>query len=178
MFRRFKENQAPEQELVKVMSLTLNWTKPSKAANLIDRGVDAGLLEREDDRIQARFDPQAIDVPFGFQPDEELFEPIEAPEPATGDETESTDEPGAEASQPTQRLDEAEGSPILERVIDRIATSLEGEREQAVAAVNAKQEALGGLVTLDAAALLVARERGLDVEEDAREVLERLKSEG
>lgn len=187
LFRRFRESEVAENELVKVMSLTLNWTKPSRAKHLLDRGVNAGLLERDDETYAARFDPTAVDVPFGFSPDASLFEPVDVvdEDETSAPEADATDavaeeDPTASAAEAEARSqapeDEAEAGSPLDRLLDRIAAGLEGGRNRAVARVNAKQEALGGLVTLDAAALLVAKEHGLDVAEDAREVLERLQA--
>lgn len=177
VFRRFDADEpVPENELVKVMSLTLGWTKPSKAANLLSRGVEAGLLEATDEAYTPTFDPNAVEVPFGFSPSSEVFEP-----PAEGpDETgEAQPEPGTEPAQPEpagveERTDET--NEVLDALLDAIAAEVEGGRKRAVAAVNAKQSDLGGLVTLDVAALLVAREHGIDVAETAGDVLERLRA--
>lgn len=161
LFRRFNDEAVLRDDLVKAMSLELDWTKPSLAENLIDRGLNAGYVERVDeDRLAAGFDPSEIEIPFGFDPADELFEPVE-----TAEDTGTT----------TGEGDEAEGleeeTPLLGSLLDRIADAVEGDRNQAVAAANAKQEAMGGLVTIEAAALLVAHEHGLDVGDEADEVL-------
>lgn len=171
VFRRFRDPPVPEDDLVKAMSLTLNWTKPSKAANLLDRGVNAGLLERGDDGYAPAFDPGEVDVEFGFDPPDELFEPVETREDA-GPE----DEPPAGADPALEEGDDGGQGPVLEALIDRIADAVGEERRRAVAAVNAKQEDLEGQVTLPVAALLVAREHRLEVREAAEDVLEELRA--
>lgn len=164
LFRRFKETPVPRNDLVKAVSLELDWTKPSKAENLLDRGLNAGYLEDNDEGLSPRFDPGEIEVPFGFAPDEELFEPVETVE---GDEAESEGEgSGGEAGGSTA---------MLEALLDRIAQTVDGDRKQAVAAANARQEAMGDLVTIETAALLVAHGEGLDVEEEAEQVLAQLR---
>lgn len=202
LFQRFRDAAVDENELVKVMSLTLNWTKPSRATNLLDRGVNAGLLDRDGDTYRATFDPTEVDVPFGFSPDDEIFDPVPTPDnPDTGDAdeadvgTETPSEPSPSApttpetateaaadSDPDDALDTTDDAisatdrALLEGLLERIAERLEdGDHKRAVAAVNAKQDALGGAVTLEVAALLVGKETGLDVTDDARAVLDDLR---
>lgn len=177
VFRRFQETPVPEDELVKTMSLTLNWTKPSSAANLLDRGVEAGLLERGEDGLAPRFDPGEVDVEFGFDPSGDLFEPVEvSTEPAPGPEPDP--EPEAEPDDDRDRAPTPEADPsgpVLEPLVQAIADATDDDRNAAIAAVNAKQEQLGGLVTLPAAALIVAHEHGIDTREHADAVLEDLR---
>lgn len=156
-FRRFKDDTVPRDDLVKAMSLELDWTKPSRAENLLDRGLNAGHLEEDEDGLVARFDPAEVDVPFGFAPSEELFEPVETAAP----------DGGPQAGEP-------EASATLERLLDRIAEATDGDRNEAVAAANARQDQMGGLVTIETAALLVAHSEGLDVEDEAQRVLAEL----
>lgn len=175
VFRRFQETPVSEDELVKTMSLTLNWTKPSSAANLLDRGVEVGLLDRGDDGLTPRFNPGEVDVEFGFDPSEALFEPVETtpdPEPQATPESEPDEAEGAD--EPS--LHEDASGPVLEPLVEAIAEASDGDRKAAIAAVNAKQEQLGGLVTLPTAALIVAHEHGVDARDHARTVLEDLRN--
>lgn len=163
VFRRFKEDEVPRDDLVKTMSLELSWTKPSTAENLLDRGLNAGYLDQDDGGLEATFDVSEVDVPFGFDPSDELFEPVET-DPQTGDEDASD---GSD-----------EGTEVLEDLLDRIGEAVDGDRNRAVAAANAKQDELEGRVTLEAAALLTAHAEGLDVRDQAREVLDELRRAG
>lgn len=156
LFRRFKDQPVSRDDLVKAMSLELDWTKPSRAENLVDRGLNAGHLADAGEGITASFDPADVEVPFGFAPSDELFEPVETVEDA-GDEA------------PEQRTE------LLAELLDRLAEELEGDRNQVMAAANARQDAMGGLVTIEAAALSVAHSWGLDVEAEADEVLASLR---
>lgn len=156
LFRRFKEEAVSRDDLVKAVSLELDWTKPSRAENLLDRGLNAGHIEASDEGLSTAFDPAEVDVPFGFAPDEELFEPVET-SPDSDDEGPSEGE-----------------APLLDELLDRIAEQTGGDRKEAMAAANARQDAMGGLVTIEAAALSVAHSHGLDVEEVAGKVLANL----
>lgn len=181
VFRKFRSPVVPEGDLVKLMSLQLNWTKPSEAPYLLARGVQHELLEHSEAGYRPRFDPNGVDVPFGFKPPRDLFsetalsepdpeaaevpvEPEEAPRTA---ETLASSEPALEDG-PTDR-------PVLESILDAIASHTGEGRREAAAAVNAKQEALDDALSLDACALLVAAELGIDVEDYARQVLDSLK---
>lgn len=186
LFRRYRDPPVSEDDLVKGMSLTLTWTKPSSATHLLARGVHEGLLEHGEDGYTPLFDPGDVDVPFGFDPPNELFEPIEPPaeDPApTGSTEAATEAKGPAKEVDPVGLEEAteawDDTPILEALVDRIAERVEGgNRRAAIAAVNAKQEALKSLVTLPAAALIVARELGLDTAEEGQSLLEELRSTG
>jgi hypothetical protein len=158
LFRRFNDEAVPRDDLVKAMSLELDWTKPSRAENLLDRGLNAGHVEEREAGLAAGFDPAEVDVPFGFAPDEELFEPVET------ETSEDEDDGGGVA-----------GEPMLEELLDRIAAARDGGRNKAMAAASARQDAMGGLVTIEAAALSVAHSEGLDVGEEAEQVLDSLR---
>jgi hypothetical protein len=158
VFRRFNDEVVPRDDLVKAMSLELDWTKPSRAENLLDRGLNGGYVEERDGGLAAGFDTNAVDVPFGFAPAEDLFEAVET----TAD--------GAASASP-------EETPLLDRLLDRVADALGGDRNEAMAAANACQDTMGGLVSIEAAALLVAHREGVDVGDEAEQVLDAQRAE-
>ncbi len=182
LFRRYREPPVSEEDLVKGMSLTLTWTKPSNAPNLLARGIQQGLLEHTEDGYTPCFDPTEADIPFGFEPPTELFEPVETPsdEPAQGHAASPAleEEPDTDKEEPSEESRGWDEAPILETLVARIAQHQgEDDRRTAIAAVNAKQERLDSLVTLPAAALIVAREHGLDTTEESQGILEQLRHE-
>lgn len=61
-------------EFTVALSLDLKWFSPEQAERLADRAVSEGLLERSDDDVIATFDPQSVDVPNDFEPDEGLLQ--------------------------------------------------------------------------------------------------------
>lgn len=158
LFRRFNDEAVPRDDLVKAMSLELDWTKPSLAENLLDRGLNGGHVEETEAGLQAAFDPSEVEVPFGFAPGEGLFEPVDTVDTEEDDETEETE--------------------LLGDLLDRVAEAREGDRNAAMAAANARQDAMGGLVTIEAAALSVAHSEGLDVDAEAERVLASLREDG
>lgn len=174
VFRKFREETVSENDLVKAMSLTLGWTKPSSAPNLLARGVQEGLVERTGDGFRPTFAPNSVDVPFGFKPAKHLFDDAEMPAATTP----HTGPKPAEPASPAGATDPepAPDRPALEALLDAIAGALELDRKEAVAKVNAKQQALENAITLDACALLVAAEAGIPIDEHAARVLEGLAS--
>lgn len=165
-FRHVDGTNPLRDDLVKAMSLQLEWTKPSKADNLVDRGLNAGHLTEDDGQLSLNFDPETVDVPFGFSPSDELFEPVDRPDPEPDEQT--PDEPQPQTT--------AETGSRLESLLETLETTLDWDRNESMATVNAKQEELGNLVTLETAGLLVCAQRGIDVREDARNVLEDLRA--
>lgn len=192
LYRRFRDPVVPETELTKMISLTLNWAKPSQAPHLLARAVQAGLLERHEEGFEITFDPAEVELPFGFKPPEALFEETEMPEAtaSTGTGSDAGDASGgptAKAAQgsPGETASTTEDAPavetrdqgkrpLVEELLDLLAEHGDGDRKAAVASVNNKQDALGGKVSMEAAALIVAAEAGLPVDELALRVLEDL----
>ncbi len=192
LYRRFREPVVPETELTKMISLTLNWAKPSQAPHLLARAVRADLLERHEDGFKITFDPAEVELPFGFKPPDALFEETEMPEPTAPTDTGTQDgsAPAGQADKATSAAAGGTGStpvtpaaaetvdqgdrPLVEELLDLLAEHGGGDRKAAVASVNNKQDALGGKVSMEAAALIVAAEEGLAVDELALRVLDDL----
>lgn len=129
-FKEKGREYIPESEFVVALSINWDWFSPDQAKRLVDVAVGEGLLIRTDGDIVATFDPDAVSVPEGFTPDEELLR-----ERST-----------------------------FERVLDAL-TSEGIEKQEAVAAINRRQADLA--VSIEAAAVLYAHRRGVDVQADA-----------
>jgi hypothetical protein len=126
-----------ESAFVVTLSLDRGWFSPDQAKRLIDVAVGEGLLERTDEGLETAFAVEAVEIPEGFAPDEELL---------------------------------AERSPF-ERLLDTIVA--EGvEKQEAVARINELQRRLG--VTVEVAAVVLARREGIDVEREIPAVRETL----
>lgn len=129
-FKEKGREHIPESEFVVALSINWNWFSPDQAKRLVDVAVGEGLLVRADGDIVATFDPDAVAVPEGFSPDEELLRERSA----------------------------------FERVLDAL-TSEGIDKQEAVAAINRRQADLA--VSIEAAAVLYAHRRGVDVQADA-----------
>jgi hypothetical protein len=136
-FRQDGATELGESAFVVALSLDRDWFSPDQAKRLVDVAASEGLLDREDGHLTALFDPQSVEVPEEFEPDESLLQ-----ERST-----------------------------FERVLGALIEAGH-EKQEAVAAVNRLQSELG--VTVEAAAVLYARRRGIDVQEHAEAALAEL----
>lgn len=73
-FRQEGSREMGESAFVVALSLDRDWFSPDQAKRLVDVAASEGLLTRADGELEARFDPQAVDVPEGFVPDESILQ--------------------------------------------------------------------------------------------------------
>jgi len=73
-FRRKGGSRIGESEFVVALSLDRDWFSPDQASRLVDVAVGEGLISRDGDDIVVEFDPGAVSVPAGFEPDESLLQ--------------------------------------------------------------------------------------------------------
>jgi hypothetical protein len=152
-----------------LLSLELGWMNPGQARAFVERAQRAGLLAPDGESLRLVIDPAAVEVPRGFRPrpDAEGTEP-----------SKSNGGGGSTATEPAAATPAASppGDPFL-AWLAKLAAHLEVPRDQVLAQVAAEQERMGGLLTAEAALLLVARRNGLDVAEAARAAEGRLVGE-
>lgn len=136
-FRQEGRTEVGESTFVVALSLDRDWFSPDQAKRLVDVAVGEGLLERDGDELRATFDPEAVEVPEDFAPDEGVLRQRSTFEKLVG----ALEEAGV-------------------------------EKQEAVAGINQLQARLG--VTVEAAAVLYARRRGVDVTDHATAALAEL----
>jgi hypothetical protein len=56
------------------LSLDRDWFSPDQAKRLVDVAEGEGLLAREDGDLAVQFDPERVEVPDGFVPDESILQ--------------------------------------------------------------------------------------------------------
>jgi len=126
-FRGEGSREMGESAFVVALSLDRDWFSPDQAKRLVDVAAGEGLLRRSEGRLEATFDPDGVEIPEGFVPDESVLR-----ERST-----------------------------FERVLDAVVEAGE-DKQSAVASINGLQSDLG--VTVEAAAVVYARRRGIDVD--------------
>ncbi len=72
-FRHRGSERIAESEFVVALSLDRDWFSPDQAKRLIDVATGRGLLRRDGDDLVPTFDPDGVEVPEGFTPDDELL---------------------------------------------------------------------------------------------------------
>lgn len=72
-FRQKGIERMGENEFVVALSLDRDWFSPDQAKRLVDVASGQGLLSQEDGDLLAEFDPDSVEVPEEFVPDESLL---------------------------------------------------------------------------------------------------------
>lgn len=133
-----------------MLSLELGWMNPGQARAFVDRAVRAGILAPDGDLMRLVIDPAAVEVPRGFRP-----------------RPDAEWQASAETAPTAPAKDPAPPDPFLTWVA-KVAAHRDATRDHVLADVAATQEQMGGLLTAEAAVLLLARRNGLDVADAAR----------
>ena len=145
-----------------LLSLEMGWMNPGQARAFVERAQRAGLLSADGDKLVLVIDPARVEVPRGFRPrpDADVGAPVP---PSTGPAAvQGASLPSAPASAAVPPPD-----PFLAWVA-KVAATRGLTRDQVLGQVAHTQEQMGGLLTAEAAVLLLARRNGLDVSESAR----------
>jgi hypothetical protein len=74
-FRQRGVDRLKKSEFVVALSLDWEWFSPDQAQRLADVAATEGLVERTDgDELVVTFDPLAVEIPDGFEPDESVLQ--------------------------------------------------------------------------------------------------------
>jgi hypothetical protein len=148
LFRRKGKEVLTEKEFVFSASMDLRWFSPKDAQKLLDAGLTAGFLKRIDGNLLPTFDFSKINVPIDYKPSQELLNESAKKRPRD----------------------------LFSEIVETISRSMSVPKREVVSRVNKKQEMMD--IDIEPAALLVARDYGVDVdgafiERAASEVLSR-----
>jgi hypothetical protein len=72
-FRQAGRRRLGEGKFVVELSMEYGWFSPDQAKRVVDVATGRGLVERDGDELVVQFDPREIDVPEGFEPDEDVL---------------------------------------------------------------------------------------------------------
>lgn len=145
VYRREGGGALSPEELAHRVSFDLRWLSPGEARAFVEQVRDRDLVADEDGELVPTFDVDEPDLPVSYEPDLDL-------------------EPRAEAGGGTLPVEDGDGGrDLVSRVAEDLAEETEWTAAEAQRAVARERERLGDLVTDEAAALLVARRKGLDV---------------
>lgn len=136
-FKGRGQDRIRESEFIVAISLDRDWLSPDQASRVVERGVERGLLSREGDVLVVEFDPERVDIPREFTPNEELFR---------------------------------ERSPFEDVLAALIESGM--DKREAVAGINKLQAELE--LSIDAAAVVYAARRGVDVSDAAANARQQL----
>lgn len=142
VFQAVGRRRISEDDWVRLLSLERKWVAPSKARRLAGTAREAGLLRNAGDRdYEIGLEAEGLALPVDYRPDLEAMEAAVAGPAAT-----------AEA-----------GLPLFRRIVRAVAAGLKVTEPEVIGRVNATQQAVGGLITIEAAALYYGALQGVDV---------------
>ena len=73
-FRQRGVESMTESEFIVALSLDREWFSPDQAERLVDAAASEGLVEQASDDVAISFDPFAVEIPDGFEPDESILQ--------------------------------------------------------------------------------------------------------
>ncbi len=73
-FQQRGRQRLEESEFVVALSLDRDWFSPDQASRVADLAIGQGLLRRDGSDLSPEFDPDSVDVPSGFAPDESILQ--------------------------------------------------------------------------------------------------------
>lgn len=74
-FKHHGREHLSETELVAALALDRGWFAPEEVRQLIERGLEAGHLERDDETLSPTYDIGTITIPSGYEPPADLINP-------------------------------------------------------------------------------------------------------
>ncbi|MDH7594087.1 MAG: DUF2240 family protein [Methanomicrobiales archaeon] len=76
-FRLMRKERLQRNDFIYFLALDRRWMSRDQAGMILERALQAGLLEDRDHWLYPKFDPSSIEIPLGYRPGAELFTPEE-----------------------------------------------------------------------------------------------------
>jgi hypothetical protein len=137
-FRNKGKNVVTESEFVNGVSLDQRWVTPSEAVRLASLLISRGYLKKDGEYLRPAFDVHTVDVPLNFRPSAGV---LNVPAPKA----------------PAPKADD-----LISELMEK-ASSAGIAKKDLIASVNALQKRLN--VDFEVAALVILREKGVDITE-------------
>ena len=135
IFRKKGKSSMAEKDFVFAVSLDFRWFGPKEAQKLLELGLDSGLLELADGMVSPTFDHKAVEVPKGFRPSADLLTGQIQPKPKG----------------------------LFLKIVDAVAAKTGMPAKDLISQINQTQDRMG--VDVEVAALIVAKNLGVDIQE-------------
>lgn len=144
LFRQKGKDVMTEREFVYAASMDLHWFAPREAQTLLEISLKCGLLRLSDGALSPSFEISDDMIELDYKPSRDII---------IGE----------------QKRDERDSFMVL---VDKISASSGLERKQVIAGINKIREKMP--VDIEVAALLLARNLGIDIATDIKNVRETL----
>jgi len=148
-FVRRNTDEVTRTEFVYSLTGDLGWSDPDGAEEVLETGIEKGLLVSDGDGIRTDFDADSVEIPDGWSPD---MDSLETEVEAEAEETERG---------------------VFERAVERLV-GVGYDKREAVAEINRLHTEMGD-VNIEAAALVVAKREGMRVSDLAEDALKDLR---
>ncbi len=142
-FRSVGKDVTTSDEFIMTSSLELKWMSPSDSKLLLKMLLDMGILTKKGDFVRTATDLSGLDVPLAYRPSPELLKMVHGPMPA-------------KALEPKK-----ESEPDLFHVLMDVALKNGIQAKEFVPSCSKIQKRLD--IDIAAAALIVLRDKGLDI---------------
>lgn len=131
-FKRRGATTMERSKLLHLLAFDLRWFSPDPAKRVIQRAVQAGLLQEEGDKVTLAFDADGVDIPLNFKPTESVADP-EAPIDLPSRKLAALPRPAGDAEAAAERA--RRGNLVSEEVAALLVARRKGEdvRERAKA---------------------------------------------
>jgi hypothetical protein len=146
VFHAVGRRRISEDDWVRVLSLERKWVPPSRARRLAQRAREAGALRNAGERdYEMGLLAEGRELAIDYRPDTDLLERTPVLDP-------SIPPPPPEAE-----------LPLFRRIARHVASTLGQSETDVIGRINATQQALGGILTAEVAALYWGALQGIDV---------------
>ncbi|UCD13097.1 MAG: DUF2240 family protein [Thermoplasmatales archaeon] len=135
LFKRSGKNKLKESEIYLPLSLELGWFSAKEARQFVDHALEQKLLIKKDGGLTPSFSVEKINVPIGFSPSKTIF----------------------------MKKDKGEKNNVMYAIVHRIGEKTNRYPEEIVDEVI--QKASEKNILPEVAALLVAKDHNIDIED-------------
>ncbi|MCK5038055.1 MAG: DUF2240 family protein [Thermoplasmata archaeon] len=144
LYKKKGRSELTEKEFVFSASMDYRWFTPKGAQKLLEIGLQSDLLELKDELVIPTFDHSSINIPSDFKPSQDIIKAKVLPKG------------------------------LLFQIVDMISKEKDLSRQDIMASINKKQEAMG--IDIEAAALVVANDMDLDISDHIDMVEQEIKA--
>ena len=131
LYTKKGRSELTEKEFVFSASMDYRWFTPKGAQKLLEIGLESKLLELKDEMVLPTFDHNTIDIPASFKPSHDIIK------------------------------EQVVSKGLLFQIVDMISKEKGHSRQDIMAMINKKQEAMG--IDIEVAALVIANDMDLDI---------------
>jgi hypothetical protein len=172
VFKRKGKSMLSEKEFVNTLLFDLRWSDTGKspkitavdAQKILDAGIKQGLLSLQEGVLKPVFDYKVVEIPLNFLPSKEVMDELRAAAIQSEGSAQSDivkAAPMTEVGPVKETKVTSVDVPLFTVLIEDIAQRTGMKKKDIVAQINRLQEKL--MVVPEVAALIVAREKGMDI---------------